>query len=326
MSVTPRQFVPTVSAPRRRAGRNLPSTEPVWLKGCILCGGSRFGSDYPSHFPWLSHCQDCGLRQARPQPSDAELARVYDDDYYKTFGFDPLSAGRYRTMKQASFDRLLEVAERHFRIGRLLDVGSALGDLLAAAIRRGWDVRGVEPIPFAASRADEVAPGATFTGTLEEMDPAEQGFDLVTCVDVIEHLRRPDQTLSRMYRCLRPGGGALIATNDVEDARSRTMGPRWPHYHVDHLWYFSQRTLSALAEAAGFEVVSVQRARKIFNLSYVLGILAHSPNHRALQRFARIALRTVPEPLLRLLLPPVQEGFLLLARRPRERVSKQTHA
>jgi hypothetical protein len=93
------------------------------------------------------------------------------------------------------------------------------------------------------------------------------------------------------------------------------MGPCWPHYHVDHLWYFSRQTLPALAEAAGFEILSVPRARKVFNLSYVLGILAHSPNHRALERLAKAALRTVPEPVLRMLLPPIQEGFLVLARR-----------
>ena len=140
----------------------------------------------------MKRCRQCGLTQARPQPSDEELARVYDADYYKTFGFDPLCAARYRTMKQATFDRLLEVAERHFRVGHLLDVGSALGDLLVAGLRRGWEVSGAEPIPFAVRGAEEVAPGATFEGSLEAMSPSDESFDLVTCIDVIEHLRRPD--------------------------------------------------------------------------------------------------------------------------------------
>lgn len=283
---------------------------------CILCGGERLWEVYPGDHPWLKQCDGCGLRFAHPQPSDAELARIYDDDYYKTFGFDPASAVRYRSMKQASFGALLAVAERHFRRGRLLDIGSALGDLLVAAQRRGWAATGVEPNGFAAEMAEEVVPGATLHGTLDQLDAREAAFDLVTCVDVIEHLRRPDETLRRMRDVLRPGGGLLIVTNDVQSAASRAMGPRWVHYHLDHLWYFSRRSLGELVQAAGLEVVAVRQARKIFNLSYVLGILAHSPNHRPLQRAARAALRWIPERCLRMLLPPVREGMLLLARRP----------
>jgi 2-polyprenyl-3-methyl-5-hydroxy-6-metoxy-1,4-benzoquinol methylase len=314
LSVIPGQLAPA-PAPARQRGAQDVSALPVQMARCIQCGGGRLSAVYPEQHPWLKQCDRCGLRFAHPQPSDDELARIYDADYYKTFGFDPARAGRYRSMKQASFDALLAVVERHFRRGRLLDVGSALGDLILAAQRRGWKASGVEPNRFAAEMADDVVPGATFTGTLEQLDD-DQTFDLVTCVDVIEHLRRPDETLRRMRDVLRPGGGLVVVTNDVQSAASRAMGPRWVHYHLDHLWYFSRRTLAQLVEAAGLEVVAVRQARKIFNLSYVLGILAHSPNHRPLQQAARAALRWIPERFLRMLLPPVREGMLLLARRP----------
>jgi hypothetical protein len=38
-----------------------------------------------------------------------------------------------------------------------------------------------------------------------------------------------------MLRLLRPGGLLLLVTPDVGCWQARLLGPRWVHYHVDHL-------------------------------------------------------------------------------------------
>lgn len=284
---------------------------------CLICGGDDFCTVFPKQLPWLRQCVACGLQSVHPQPSDDELNEIYDGSYYESFGFDAQDGTAYRSMKRVGFRRQLQVAERHFGVGRLLDVGSGPGDMLFAAKQRGWDVTGIEPNAWAVDRADCVVPGSTFCGTFEEFSGSEEAtkrFDLITCSDVLEHLRRPDHVLADMHDLLRPGGGLVLTTIDVRSVAARILGPRWVHYHRDHLWYFDRPTLQGLAEKAGFEVIACRRARKVFHLNYVLSILTASRNFLLAQMLARWALRCLPD-WIQTRQFRLGEGLLLIARR-----------
>ena len=303
----------------------------VRINDCAVCGNRRFLRPFPRRLPWIARCQDCGMVFCDPQPSADELAGIYDGDYYQTFGYRASNRDAYRTMKQISCERLLKRlgkrlgTDTSFTVvanagsvghGRLLDVGSALGDLISVARLGGWDVTGIEPNVYAAAEADRLIPGATFCGTLDQFDGEPAAFGAITCCDVLEHLRRPDVELRRMFELLRPGGELLITTVDVRGWQSRLFGSRWVHYHRDHLWYFSRQTLARMAAAAGFEVVKCGPASKTFNLDYILGILSAQSNFGLQQRVAKLGLSVLPRSWLRKTLPPLREGLLLVARRP----------
>ena len=227
------------------------------LPACIVCGGDEFAAPHAKRLPWLKSCNNCGLAMNRPQPTDAELESIYSEDYYAGFGFDDAGESAFRRLKQAAYASLLAFAEARVPGGRLLDVGSALGDSLAAARRRGWTAHGVEPNEFAVAKAEEVAPAATFFGPLEAFSPPQCHFDLVTCLEVIEHLRRPDEALEMMFAILRPGGALLVTTPDSRSINARLLGERWPHFHIDHLWYFARGHLASLAQAHGAQLATL---------------------------------------------------------------------
>lgn len=51
-------------------------------KHCILCGGSRRNFLY-SQDPWkVYQCADCKLGVLDPRPDDAELSRLYQQEYF----------------------------------------------------------------------------------------------------------------------------------------------------------------------------------------------------------------------------------------------------
>ena len=193
------------------------------------------------------------------------------------------------------------MAEQH-RVGR---PGDRLGD-------DGVQLHRPE---LAVEQADRVVPGATQGCGIEQLEAPPQSFDLITCSDVVEHLRRPDEFLRRMCGLLRPGGGLALTTIDVQSPSARWLGPRWVHYHRDHLWYFSRANLGQLVEAAGMQVVSCGGARKVFNLNYLLEILSKTPNWATVRHLSQAGLVCLPAPLRRRLFS-IQEGLLLLARRP----------
>lgn len=288
------------------------------VSSCLACRGTRFVPAFGRRFPWLMKCPDCGLMFVTPQPTDEELAQIFGGDYFAGFGCEPEFRDAYCAMKQESADHFLELAERIVPPGKLLDAGSGLGDLLVAAQRRGWQARGLDVNPYAVELANRQLPGQTRLTPFDEFPPEEGPLDLITCLEVIEHLRRPDASVRRMFACLRPGGLLLLTTPDAGSLVSRILGPAWWHLHVDHLWYFDRRTLTRLVRGGGFEVLCWQRARKVVNLQYILGILGNSANSRALQWAGDVGRRSLPAAWRSRLLPRLPEGQLLLARRPYE--------
>ena len=293
--------------PARQAG--VDRLAPV----CGLCGAVGCERHLSAKYPdWLCRCVSCGVIFTHPQPDDAELAAIYDADYFQAFGFGS-NPDEYRRLKQAGFQRLLDAAERFVAPGRLLDVGSGLGDLLIVAQSRGWNVTGLEPNPFAVARADERVPGATVCGGLDDLSGRDEAFDLITCCDVLEHLRHPDGVLCQMRTLLRPGGCVLVTTVNADSWPAQLLGSRWPHLHRDHLWYFNRRTLTRFVELAGFEVLHWTRPRKIFSLSYVLSILATYGRCSRTKCSSRWLLHRLPSAVLHALWP-MTEGQLLVAR------------
>lgn len=288
---------------------------------CLLCSGSARTALFPTHVPWVVRCDDCGLVFSQPQPDDSELDAIYDEHYYEQFGFK--RAGRDENLglaatKQATYRRLLKVAEpfidrQHER--RLLDVGCGLGYSLLAATAAGWQARGLDPLA-----PESELPGRRIDrGVLGEYSTGDRFtlVSLVSLVDVIEHVRDPVAAIRHAAELFDESGLVLLATNNVASLPARWMGHRWTHYLRAHLWYFTPETLSRTVEAAGLEVCTTRPAARVYNLQYIASILARDENFPAARRVARSMLAAMPQRLLQQPWPPVLEGFVVVARRPR---------
>ncbi len=284
---------------------------------CAVCRGDQHRSRFGALLPWVVECEQCGLVFANPQPSDDELSAIYDEHYYEQFGFvegpNPSDLALAR-MKKATYSSILDVTEPVMVSGgkRLLDIGCGLGFSLFAAMDHGFDALGIDPL---APSNPELRPGRkVIRGTLETFQPDEP-FDLVSMIDVIEHVRDPVDTLRRVVRLLAPDGVVALATNDSSSLGARVLGPRWTHYHRAHLWFFTPETLREVARSAGLEVIRTAPIPRTYNLDYIASILARGTNFELAAKMARLALRVAPKRLLEASWPPVNEGFVLVARR-----------
>lgn len=70
-------------------------------------------------------------------------------------------------------------------------------------------------------------------------------YDFITATEVVEHLRHPRQSLSRLWGCLKPGGHLGIMSKLVIDQEAFA---NW-HYKNDqtHICFYSQETFVWLA-------------------------------------------------------------------------------
>ena len=107
---------------------------------------------------------------------------------------------------------------------RALDVGCGTGALAYVLAEHVREVVGVdESEAFVEAARRNAPPGCTFAVADATALPFPYGdFDLVGCVRVLHHVRRPELVVSELARVARPGGRILLVDQlgDVDPIRS----------------------------------------------------------------------------------------------------------
>ncbi|MFI5350994.1 MAG: class I SAM-dependent methyltransferase [Elusimicrobiota bacterium] len=232
---------------------------------CVVCAAAPLRFAFRRNGLEFRECRACGC--AFLVPGTAAAAR-YDGSY-----FDSLrsNSGGCRESNAREAARILGRFARG-RPGRLLDVGCGLAEFLEVADRDGWGVSGCDlPRP-----PGEATPGGRLEGRILYGAPqtwryAPGSFDAVTAFGVLEHTADPGGLIGRMADWLRPGGLLLISTPSLTSASARLMGRFWPHFHREHVAYFTDGALRALLARHGFAGVESYPWRKFVTLEFLLG-------------------------------------------------------
>jgi SAM-dependent methyltransferase len=216
-------------------------------------------------------CAACGHMQLEHFPSDEQLAEAYEDA--ESDDYIGEEAGQRETARIT-----LERIERYVQPGRLVDLGSWVGFLMAEARERGWQPVGVEPSTFASKYARERLGLEVHQTGLFEADLPEHSFQAAVLGDVIEHLVEPERALERIAQLLAPGGVLYMALPDAGSRVARLMGPRWWSVIPTHVQYFTRASMVALLERSGWSPLWIGTAPKAFTVGYYLSrINGYSP-------------------------------------------------
>jgi SAM-dependent methyltransferase len=130
---------------------------------------------------------------------------------------------------------------------RVLDAGCGSGRTLEE-LRDLGEVSGIELSPDAAAVARSRGNFDVRTGRLEQLPWDDATFDLITCLDVIEHTPDDRLTLSELRRVCAPGGWLLVTVPAYQALWSQ-------HDEANHHYRrYERRTLRAAVLASGWQL------------------------------------------------------------------------
>ena len=153
---------------------------------------------------------------------------------------------------------------------RVLEVGCSVGHVTEHLVAAGNSVVGVEIDAEAADAAREFADRVHVIDLdvtrLSEVERDQ--FDVMIFGDVLEHLRRPEDTLVDACSLLAPGGRVVISVPNVAhvDVRLMLLEGRWEYQPTGlmddtHLRWFTKASLRDLLRAAGLVAIRLDRVR-----------------------------------------------------------------
>ena len=229
---------------------------------CPLCGAndvklltSRVRFDREAD---VCRCGGCSLVYL-DQDSFVFPEDFYEADYHQTYithvepdAFDP----------QAYYDKMIkatakwaEMLKPMFRGDeKVLDVGCSTGHLMTAIKDHVGSVHGhdlnVKEVEFCRNTlgldVDRIPLDERF---------AEGTFDYITMIFVLEHIAEPVEFLRYIGKFLKPGGKLVILVPNIMDPLVNFYDiPEFRafYYCIEHVFYYSEKTIGQLFEKAGF--------------------------------------------------------------------------
>ena len=249
---------------------------------CTFCGSGEFTVRYPSQladaenaFNYLTEkpchyrvvdCAKCGMTYSTPIFDEAKIIELY-----RTCSTEEAQGVAEERAILANMRRYLERLRRDSGItgGRLLDIGCGLGHLVAEARQMGYDAIGVDPSEEAIAEARRRSGSdSAICGTYSENLFPPGHFDLITLVHVIDHVVTPVEVLRAMHKHLKPGGYAFIATHNIGSLLAKLMGKNFIAWSVQHISYYTPKTLAGSAKAAGLDPVSQRGSLTTYPLAH----------------------------------------------------------
>jgi SAM-dependent methyltransferase len=240
---------------------------------CLICGSLAKQALYPATYTGsieeaamyflgnrtatahgqIVRCRDCGFVFTSPRFSNLEYDSIYREIRLPA-DLDP----SFERAKAARFRRLAAIVRKFQpREAPFLDFGCGDGGFLRqfnSPNGQGFEIgtegrRMVGPSEIVAGDWAMVAGSPIFP-------PAT--FDFVVTFDVLEHLPRISEDLALIRTVLRTGGHFFVTVPNSESFVAKAMGKHWNMLLLEHLWYFSPKTLEQMMARYGFALLAIR--------------------------------------------------------------------
>jgi SAM-dependent methyltransferase len=205
---------------------------------------SRKEPEYMCHK--LMRCNTCDLVYVSAPPAQEELAHAYH-------------VADYDSSDEANDAALSYMQAMKVLLKNLPNKQAGFNELI-----------GVEPSSAAIAAAPNHRKTWLREGIFREKDFEPASIDLICCFMTMEHVQDPMETAKAALKLLRPGGAFVTVTHDYRSLVNRALGKRSPIIDIEHMQLFSNASISALFQRAGYERISAEPFINRYAMSYWL--------------------------------------------------------
>ena len=205
-----------------------------------------------THFG-IVRCIDCGHIYLSPRPTDETLGDYYQGKYYTA------ANAQSGEKKQTSHAFLYANYVKRFYKSlncKILDVGCGDGTFIEYMAKNGANCFAVEPD----KRTRDLVSNYDGVNNVWQYlsDVNENGFDVITMFEVIEHLTNPSTDLEICNKLLKENGSLIIKTPNANAFESKLLGPDWISLEIPrHLHFFTDNTINKILNQSGFEIKKI---------------------------------------------------------------------
>jgi SAM-dependent methyltransferase len=177
----------------------------------------------------------------------------FDEKYFSTHTYEKVSFARYSQYWWSN--RFYAMLARRYAPegGRLLEIGSGLGHLVAQLEDR-FQTYGMDLNHWAVKASLPVI-GRTHlqTASAQELPFADSSFNVVIIKHIVEHLPDPARAIREIGRVTAPGGVLILATPNLGSLLKPWKGEKWIGYlDPTHISLKQPEEWLAMIKQAGF--------------------------------------------------------------------------
>lgn len=221
----------------------------------------------------LSLDPEHGLIRLSPLPTAEEVDQFYAEEFYSRAQGSFVNDSSLGNMEGESEYHRMCYEDYQFLIERhllsdattpsLLDIGCGYGHWMHFMRDKGFKVRGLEPVQEGVDWARQMGLEVECS-PIEGFEPSGSSrYEVVTMLNVLEHLRDPVSTLGSVARDYCSDGGLLLLKvpnefNSLQLLANETFQlGNWWIARPQHINYFNSKSLTSVLNRSGFDVIDM---------------------------------------------------------------------
>lgn len=241
---------------------------------CPVCDSSSSKIKYQKDFFKFSECNDCGMVYLNPRLNDEATYNFYNGEWTKIYNEQKFKVEQEQNNYDDKRDiENLDLIMQHKSKGNLLEIGIGKGHFLKNALKKGFNVYGVELNIENCDKANTLLEnkGTIINHDLFDASFEDGFFDVVYMKDVFEHVPNPIKMLEEINRISSKSAVLFIEVPNIDGAIFKIVKEK--HVTVfgfEHLNYWAPKTLSLALKQANFETVKTIHQSDDFTIPYIL--------------------------------------------------------
>lgn len=245
---------------------------------CPMCDNNNFKEIYNykpgryNHTNYITHswdgglavglkivkCNDCGFKYQNPIFKDEKLHLLYPESIVpKKINFSYYDDNRYHIL-WSEVEQFFKDAQSRLSI----DIGTRFGALPVFLSKKGFKSVGIEMNKACVNAAKEYGLKDIYCAKIDNLNSIldvydRKDVDLITMIDVIEHLTNPNEDF-KLISSIQKRGQILLLTTMFDDSIGGLLfGKEWYYIHAQHTLYFSRKTIKDFLNKHNYELVKI---------------------------------------------------------------------